>query len=319
MPKVSVIVISYNMARLVTRAIQSIFSQTFRDYEILFVDDGSTDDTKQVVESFGDRVRYFYQENAGLAAARNRGILASRGEYIAFLDSDDYWVPDKLEVQVAVLDKNPRVGLVHARALVVNEEGKPRGFMPVKRPGRTFREIIEVGAFFPVCSVMVRKECFIKAGICNADVVNVEDTDMWLRVARHCDIYEVEGRHLSYYYREDSRKPRGGIRQYKSQVRLYRRILSSYEDIPHKAVKRKLAMFEYLLGKSYRQEGQWRQALTHIASAMFQYPAVEASLFFGTESSLKKLFKLLRPYVLLLQCVFLCPFSKKASNFAGDR
>ena len=247
MPRVSVIIISYNMAKLISRAIQSVLDQTFNDFEILVVDDGSTDDTREVVGCFGNRIRYFYQENAGASAARNRGILAAQGEFIAFLDSDDYWVSSKLEVQVEIFDKNPRVGLVHAKAMVVNEHGEQRGVMPTKDPGRTFSEIIEIGAFFPVCSVMVRKECFIMAGIFNASVPTVEDIDMWIRVARHFDIYEIKSRYLSYYYREDSRKPRVGIKQYKSQVELHRRILC-YEDIPLKAVRRKLAMFEYLLG-----------------------------------------------------------------------
>ena len=116
-PKVSVIIPTYNRAEYLGEAIQSVFDQTFEDFEILIVDDGSTDDTQQLVLSFHDpRLRSFYQNNCGISAARNAAIRSADGEYIAFLDSDDVWLPELLESQVAVLDRRPEIGLVYARA-----------------------------------------------------------------------------------------------------------------------------------------------------------------------------------------------------------
>jgi glycosyltransferase involved in cell wall biosynthesis len=100
---VSVIIPTYNRADCITRAIDSVLAQKYKNYEIIVVDDGSTDDTRRVLEPYMNRIRYIYQENAGCAAARNTGIRASCGEWIAFLDSDDRWLPEKLEYQMAYL------------------------------------------------------------------------------------------------------------------------------------------------------------------------------------------------------------------------
>ena len=113
MPVVSAIIPTYNFGRFLGEAIQSVLDQTFTDFELIVVDDGSTDDTREVVGSFNDsRIRYIYQENRGLPAARNTGIKASRGEYIAFLDSDDIWLTQNLELKVKSLDSHPDAGLV---------------------------------------------------------------------------------------------------------------------------------------------------------------------------------------------------------------
>src|SRR5262245_16845767 len=107
MPEVSVIIPSYNSARYLTDAVSSVLGQTFLDFEVLIIDDGSTDDTAAVISRYGERVGYIRQLNAGVAAARNRGIKESRGRYVAFLDADDTWHQDKLETQVRALRENP--------------------------------------------------------------------------------------------------------------------------------------------------------------------------------------------------------------------
>src|SRR6185369_7640984 len=104
--QVSVIIPTYNSARFLTEAIDSVLAQSFKDFEILVIDDGSTDETKAMMQRYGSPVRYIYQANAGVAAARNRGIAESRGKYIAFLDADDAWCARKLETQLNALARN---------------------------------------------------------------------------------------------------------------------------------------------------------------------------------------------------------------------
>ena len=113
-PKVSVIIPAYNASKFIREAINSVLNQTYKDYEIIVVDgrDGSTDNTREIVAEYGDAVRYFRQEDRGLSDARNKGILNSKGEYIAFLDSDDLWSENKLALQVEFLDSHRDVGLV---------------------------------------------------------------------------------------------------------------------------------------------------------------------------------------------------------------
>ena len=123
MAKVSVIIPVYNGAATIGRALASVFAQTFTDYEVVVVNDGSTDDTASVLAGYGDRIRVVTQANRGLPAARNSGIRASSGEYVAFIDDDDEWLPQMLERCAAVLDQDPDCGLVYARSA----QGRPRG------------------------------------------------------------------------------------------------------------------------------------------------------------------------------------------------
>jgi len=122
-PKVSIIIPTYNYAHFITEAIQSVLSQTFQDFEVIVVDDGSTDNTREVLAQFGNKIRYIYQENRGLSAARNTGILNSSGQYLCFLDSDDSLLPEKLELQVKLLDSKVDVDLVYTWWYLVDENG----------------------------------------------------------------------------------------------------------------------------------------------------------------------------------------------------
>ena len=146
-PKVSVIVPTHNRADLIEYSIRSVLAQTYPDFELLVVDNGSTDSTRSVVDGIGDpRIRYIYQENSGgPAGPRNTGIRESRGEYVAFLDSDDLWVPTKLARQVEVLEKRPAVGLVYGQFTRFSECGNtvsdPIPTLENARSGEVFEDL----------------------------------------------------------------------------------------------------------------------------------------------------------------------------------
>jgi glycosyltransferase involved in cell wall biosynthesis len=122
MPRVSVIVPTYNSARFLGRALKSALAQTYDDREVFVVDDGSTDGTREVVARYGGKIQYLYQPNRGPAAARNLALSRAGGELIAYLDADDMWYPQKLEKQVAFLDGNKQYGLVHSEMDIIDEE-----------------------------------------------------------------------------------------------------------------------------------------------------------------------------------------------------
>ena len=124
MVKVSVIIPAYNGDRFIGEAINGVLNQTYKDYEIIVVDDGSTDNTAQIVNQYGDRIQYFSQANQGVAASRNFGFKAAVGEYIAFLDQDDVFLPHKLDSQVALLEQNPSLGMVNSGWSIVNQQGE---------------------------------------------------------------------------------------------------------------------------------------------------------------------------------------------------
>ena len=124
MCKVTVVIPVYNGGRYLRESIDSVLAQTFHDYEIVCVDDGSTDDSPVLLQEYGQRLRVVRQENSGQSAARNVGVKLARGEYIAFLDQDDVWYPSKVQNQVAVLDAEPDVVLVHCNFDRIDERGR---------------------------------------------------------------------------------------------------------------------------------------------------------------------------------------------------
>ncbi len=152
MPKVSVVVLTHNRRRLLRRAISSILNQTFQDFEIVLVDDASTDNTPEVVRSFGDaRIKYIRHEvNKGEAGSRNTGVTSSSGDYIAFLDDDDEWLPEKLEQQVRLLDSSPsQVGAVYTGFLKIDRS-------PRSQWGNGYRGNAET--FSPKCAARTGSE-----------------------------------------------------------------------------------------------------------------------------------------------------------------
>jgi glycosyltransferase involved in cell wall biosynthesis len=168
-PLISVILPVYNRARWVARAIESVLSQTYQNFELLVIDDGSTDDTPQVLASYGSRLRVLKQAHAGAEAARNLGLEQARGEFVAFIDSDDLWYADRLSRQLPCF-KRDEVGLVFGNAALVDYRQTPprylkRTFFDNVRPSRGHvMEVFARGCFVPFSSVLARRQCFVETG-----------------------------------------------------------------------------------------------------------------------------------------------------------
>ena len=192
--KVSVVIPAYNAQKFVRTTIDSVLNQTYPNYEVIVVDDSSTDNTQEILKSYGNRIRWISQSHRGASAARNTGIRSSNGIYIAFLDADDAWLPQKLEEQVRLLDEHPEFGLVYSN---VEYPSKENGFklnhFVYKRPysGKVLEKLI-AGNCIPTSSVVVRRECFDKVGLFDESLTVSEDHDMWLRIASCYDISYTE-------------------------------------------------------------------------------------------------------------------------------
>jgi glycosyltransferase involved in cell wall biosynthesis len=200
-PRVSVIIPVYNAEEYLAETIRSVFAQTYRDYEIIAVDDGSTDNTLHALRRFEPQIKVLAKTNGGPASARNLAINNSTGEYIAFLDSDDIWIEDKLEEQVAFLDKNTEMGLLFGEALMfvtVNSEKKVQGKIGYTRDPR-FCQLL-YGDFIPNSTVIIRRACIDKIGLLNEskELIAVEDYEYWMRIAK---VFPIAGipRPLAYY------------------------------------------------------------------------------------------------------------------------
>ncbi len=183
MPRVSVIIPTYNRCKILQEALQSVFAQTFRHYEVIVVDDGSTDDTAARMARLDDRVHYMYQPNAGQARARNRGIRAARGELIAFLDSDDAWEPELLEIEVDVLDRLSEVALVSSRFTTSGKESEDFPRTPEVFWGDFFLKLFQ-GNFINTSAALIRRSCLEAIGGFNEDYRCFEDYDLFLRIAK---------------------------------------------------------------------------------------------------------------------------------------
>lgn len=204
MPKVSVIIPVYNAEKYLLEAIESVIDQSYDDWEIIAVNDGSTDSSPDILKNYEDRypskIRVLHQPNSGLSAARNAAIAAANGEYIAFLDADDLWLPEKTDEQVYLLDNNSDIGLVYSDIFEL-KNGKLKKRRNVIG-GRMFRGDIFDSLFYqnfiPVLSVMVRKSVLDKCGLFDPVYHGTQDYDLWMRIA---DKYQIDfiDRQLAIY------------------------------------------------------------------------------------------------------------------------
>lgn len=189
-PKVSVIIPVYNGEKYIRHAIQSVIDQTYPNLEILVVDDGSIDGTKDVVTNSFPSILYLRQENKGAAAARNLGIKKSTGEYIAFLDSDDVWLPQKVARQMEAIAKNPAIKISHTNIKIkVDGQMRDTAYPVSHQEGRIFENLLlHTGSV--VCStLLIKKECFEKVGYFDEELRTAEDVHLFLRLAYYYDFH----------------------------------------------------------------------------------------------------------------------------------
>jgi len=194
---ISVIIPTYNAEKYINKAINSVLAQTYQDFEILVIDDGSTDNTKEAVNSIPDeRIRYIYQENRGPSAARNKGVELSGSEYVAFLDADDFWHPKKLEIQLDVLNKKPDICLVYSN-IIMQEEVTGAKFTKTFDNFKTKERLIKSLIITPFnapspSTVIAKRESLLKSGLFDPKIKNGEDLDLWLRIAMNTNFYCVK-------------------------------------------------------------------------------------------------------------------------------
>jgi glycosyltransferase involved in cell wall biosynthesis len=181
--RVSVIIPTYNYARYLDQAVRSVLAQTYPAAEILVVDDGSKDNTREVAESFGNQIRYIYQENAGPSAARNHGIREATGEWVAFLDSDDWWVPEKLELQAAEVRRDPEVAFVYCAVWGVTPDGEKQLWKP-ENPDRLWPRLRYVNCISGGSGTFIRRDALLAVGGFDEGVAGVADWECWVRLAR---------------------------------------------------------------------------------------------------------------------------------------
>ena len=191
-PFVSVIIPTYNRAWVLKEAIDSVLAQEFRDFELIVVDDGSTDNTPQILESYAQDLTVIRQPNRGVSAARNRGIAAAGGELIAFLDSDDLWLPRKLSSQVNFFNSNPAAVINQTEEIWVrnNVRVNPKT-RHHKFSGMIFEHSLALCLVSP-SAVMIKKNLFSEVGVFDENLTACEDYDLWLRISCRYPVHLIE-------------------------------------------------------------------------------------------------------------------------------
>jgi glycosyltransferase involved in cell wall biosynthesis len=271
-PAVSVILPTYNRAATLRRAAQSVLNQTYRDLELIVVDDGSKDGSAEVIAALADhRVRFVqHPENQGGSAARNTGLRLARGRYVAFQDSDDVWVDEKLARQVAHMEENPDLGLVYCgMTSVADRQGCAHGSKVVRyTPGPEIGAVagnilgeLAARSFISTQTILVRRDVLSAAGGFDAELPALQDWDLTLRLAGICKVGCVPDSLVFAYFSGDS----VSLNQAK-RSRALARILAKYPEI-FEARPRVCGRYHYTLARGFMKAGAWPAARTHIRLA----------------------------------------------------
>ena len=267
---ISAIIPTYNRASVILRSLGSVLAQTTPVTEAIVVDDGSTDNTRETLAPYLDWIRYIYQENTGVSAARNRGAREARGEWLAFLDSDDEWLPRKIECQLEAVQAEPQAILVYGGVRVREPDGSEREARGI--PSSEVVVALRSGTVFMPSVAMVRRDVFLQAGGFDESLSLGEDWDLWLRLKGKGAFLGVAEPLILAYETRDS--------------------LSNH-------VERMLANGERLIEKTLRQEvpGRARRARARRLRAKLYYSASISARMVSVE----------KERALLWRSIFTCP------------
>jgi glycosyltransferase involved in cell wall biosynthesis len=235
MPQVSIIMNCFNSARYLKEALDSVYRQTFKDYEIIFWDNQSTDGSDKIAQSYGNPLKYFRgDEFLPLGNARNAAIAKAQGKYIAFLDCDDIWLSDKLEKQIALFNTKKNLGLVYSDCYIIDEAGvrTPMSYFYSFKPlrGMVFHELFQKNPI-PLLTAVITREAVEKVGIFNPRYEICEEYDLWLRIARQYPIDFISVPLGKYRVHSQSATSRHRILDYKEELQIRASWVNMYPEI----------------------------------------------------------------------------------------
>lgn len=266
---VSVIIPTYNRAHLIKQSVESVLKQSYQNFEIIIVDDGSKDNTEEIIKQINDsRIRYIkHTVNKGASAARNTGIREAKGKYIAFQDSDDLWLPEKLEKQIERIEKTENhIGAVFGGYWIINQNGEKRYFPEQSiNDGNIFYTLLQ-GNVVGMPVVMIKKECFEKSGYFNETLPALEDWELLLRISKDFEFLYINEPLVVVHETENSISM-----NMKNTVFAWRYIFELYFDTISEN-KATLALHYYTLGKYLIRSGDFSEGKKLIFKAFSIFP-----------------------------------------------
>ena len=277
-PKLSVVIASYNHQDYIAETLKSLEEQTFQDFEVIMIDDGSKDKTVEVAANAPSRAQIHVQENQGVVAARNRGIGLAEGQYICFVDSDDVVLPDRFAKQVGLLDADPELGLVYADALIIDSAGQTIGkfgdVYPVV-PGDTAQMLVAHYCFTPMITVMVRAEVLRKTGPFQKPGP-ISDYMKWIEVAHLSKVhYDPEPLGCWRRHQTSTSKQANKVKSYAKTRTAIRNILRKYPTLQEnieKKITRRFSRSYFLTGFWLAADGNVKRARKYYFKALKIYP-----------------------------------------------
>ena len=260
-PRVSVILPTYNRAQFIAEAINSVLSQSYRNFELIVVDDGSVDGTDQIVSCIRDqRLIFIRQENRGRSHARNTALHLARGELVAFLDSDDLYLPGKLALQVEYMDRYSDAGMIYTSASCIDQDGNDlQARYRAMHSGKIYRHI----AFFrPVTitlpTVMVRRELLAQVGGFDPRMSRFEDTDMWRRLSKKTLIHAIDIDTCKLRTHSSNSLAAQNPDQIIASLEYYvAKIRNEDSELPDLSVRRRIGALYFFYGKAFMSVAGW--------------------------------------------------------------
>ncbi|ERJ05404.1 glycoprotein 3-alpha-L-fucosyltransferase [Halorhabdus tiamatea SARL4B] len=275
MPTVSIVIPTYNRASVLPRAVRSVLDQTFDDCEVIIVDDGSTDETPEIVDSFSeDRIRYLrFSENQGANAARNAGVEVAKGDYIAFLDADDEWRPAKLERQVEVFEQAPKsVGLVYTGIVHNDSNGNITGRSIPEHSGDVLARLMRGNFIGTFSSVMVRSQVMNDISL-NEELPSWQDWYFYLDVAEEWSVESVSKPLVVKYFDIDNRISKNYKEKREiSYPILYEKLVELNSEVGVIKGRQTLASLDFRIGYNALTNGYYSQARISLVRSLIKYP-----------------------------------------------
>jgi hypothetical protein len=276
MPLVSVVIPAYNAAAYIPSTLDSVFAQTLSDYEIIVVNDGSPDTPalENVLQSYFPKIRYIKQENRGPSNARNSGIQAARGKYVAFLDSDDLWFPNHLANQMAMFQSDPSLGLVYANGVQIKDD-RPVGVSFDRTPQSfpvNFDSLLREQSTVNTSSAVVSREALVRAGLFDEQFRRCEDYDLWLRLAA-AGVRMSFTREIQIAHRPANGLAASGDLMKQALIDVYRKTLATQKLSPEQTsvLRAKIAeisvAIQFERAKQFLLEGKFSEAVECIDRA----------------------------------------------------
>lgn len=287
-PQVSVIIPCYNREKYIAATIESVLAQTWPNIELIVVDDGCTDGSRAILESYGKRLILLEHPgriNRGQSAAINLGLRHCRGEYVAILDSDDMFAPDKIQKQVSFLLENPQIGLVYSNGHAIDENGNilyefyDKNHKETSDPSKVLMNCY----FLLPNNSLVRKEVFELAGEFDEKLRTAQDHDMAIRIAEVSKLGYL-GEYLFFYRRHaDSISHKNAKKRWENGFKILEAACQRY-PYPRRTRNRRLAVLNFRLGQCYFEEKNLIKAGVHFVKAGFLDPSRSLNVILGRES-----------------------------------